>query len=186
MTKMTIGDLSKATGFSPKQIRSMCKSGVLLPEPSGKKKGTGHFLVFGFMHAVSLHYLFRWPGQISKDAIEGVLEFITEFTEDEMLAEFEAGRTHMILVAPKTLNLVDEPAAKEWCVRMEWPESFSVLYDLRIDVERARTGIARLAKEIGAVEYGRGRRRGLAQPTAFKPVKKPAKKTSKKKATAKK
>ena len=63
-------------------------------------EGRGNHRKFSVVQAVALKYAKNWAAErASLLLVRGIVEFLTSFTEEELLAEFEAGRKILIPVA---------------------------------------------------------------------------------------
>ncbi|MGC1274341.1 MAG: hypothetical protein WBC44_11595 [Planctomycetaceae bacterium] len=157
MTKLTTGDLTELTDWSEKQIRNMCDAGVLIPEQDGD--GPGCFRLFGITQSVGLYYASQWAAKgYSRELVAKVMLAVADLTEDELVAEFKKGRTHLIPRSDGTMTL------------SRWPKDIpGEVFDLKFIYDDLKAYIARKVEEGEAVAVnvrsGRGRRRGSQSST---------------------
>jgi hypothetical protein len=145
---VTTGDLIEITGYTEKQIRNFCESGILVPEVDAK--GPGHFRMFGTMQVLAMNYTSVWgKGRYSRGAIAKIFDFVLDFSEDELLAEFDKGRTHLIMNLKGEMELI------------RWKGEHGAAFDLRQAYLVTKDALARVAKHVGGIAFdNRGRRRG--------------------------
>ncbi|QDT66374.1 hypothetical protein [Calycomorphotria hydatis] len=149
MKKLTIGDVSRISGYSVKQVRNLIESGVI----ATKKYGKGNHTEYPPLFLLALAYVRQlgWarPRAMNYDLIAKVVDFILDHTEEELKAEFEAGRTHLIPIAGYELKL------------LPWRyEDDGELFDLALLYDCLILSIEEDGEENRLA--GRGRKTGLA------------------------
>lgn len=150
-TTLTAGDLTRVTGIPERRIRNLRDAGALKPEQAGE--GTGRFCLFSVPDAVGIAFALRWANLgYSAKLAEAILEAVSAYSEDELLAEFKAGRTHLIPDPDGPMKLRRWPADRE----------SGDVFDVQATYRKVRTMIDDAAQEASAAT-GRGRRRGLAK-----------------------
>lgn len=145
--QLTITDVADSTGYTPKQLRNLCESGVLIPEEGGD--GKGYHRIFSTMQVTALAYARQWA--FSRDLVEAAFDTILDLSESELVSNFDAGRTHLI------------PTLENRMVLTEWPGDVSdgALFDLRRVYRQVVSFIEGIESEAsGHVRVGR--RRGAA------------------------
>ena len=149
---LTMSDVSELTGYTPKQLRNLCDSGVLLPEQNGE--GPGCFRYFGVMQVVALAYAAHWglKGH-SRELVIKIVDSLLDLSEKQLLAEFRKGRTHLIPCLDGPMKL------------QKWPDgSTCEAFDVKAVYDQVKAVIAKIATATDAMEVvPRGRRRGLAR-----------------------
>ena len=144
----TASDMAEFSGYSPKQIRNLCETGVLIPvtDPAG---GPGHFRYFGLMQLVAIVFVgMTGSKSLTREQIEPLMDFVMDFSERELSAEFRKKRTH-VLLTDKGYKLV------EWKQPQICPS-----HDLKMVYKGVKRKLGTISAKV--VREGRGRRRGLA------------------------
>ncbi len=152
MLLLSITDAAECSGYSKKQIRNICEAGLLIPEEGGSGKGCHR--MFSIVQAVALAYCCRFAGTgASREIIHRLFDQFLDLSEDKLLNEFDAGRTHCI---PR----VDGPP-----VFTQWDGPHGELFDVKSLYEGV---IARIQKIQAENRDGllTGRLRGLQRRTA--------------------
>ncbi|MEX0784680.1 MAG: MerR family transcriptional regulator [Dehalococcoidia bacterium] len=151
MTTLTSGDLTRVTGIPERRIRNLRDAGALQPEQAGK--GTGRFCLFSVTDATAIAFAMRWANLGYKaKLIHAICEALSAYSEDALLAEFRAGRTH----------LVPNPDGPMKLIRWKADRESGDVFDVEKSYRQVRAMIDQAALEASAVQ-GRGRRRGLAK-----------------------
>ncbi len=151
MTALTTGEVLKLTSASPKTLRNLCESGVLIPVQGGE--GRGHFRFFTIPQVVAIGYAGRWGAMgYSHVLIKRIVSFLCDFTEEKLLAEFAAGRKYLLPMGDLPLKLEKWPRAKH-----------NEPFDVEQVYHYVKHMIRELAKEERAIPVSRvGRKKGLA------------------------
>lgn len=146
---LSAADMCAATGSTEKRLRILVEEGVLEPVEGGD--GRGSHRRFALNQAIALAVICDlaeagWRGS----ALAIVPEFLASLYEEELLAEFRAGRTHL-WIAPGKVALIDPPQRK----------GFELL-DVEKTYRKVVRAIRKIEKELNP-HSGIGRRRGLAE-----------------------
>ena len=115
---LSVSDVSECSGYTQRQIQNLCSAGVLLPESGGRGKGCHR--LFSLVQAVGLAFACRFAKQgAGKTIVVQLLDRILDLSEDDLLKEFDAGRTHVML-------RIDGPP-----IFMEWEGPHGELFDIQ-------------------------------------------------------
>jgi DNA-binding transcriptional MerR regulator len=145
---LSSADILEVTGLTPKQLQIWCEVGVVQPQGGN---GRGDHRRFTVMQTLALSYARLWSmSGATTPLLRSVVEFITGFTEDELLAEFKAGRK-LLIVVPGGKASLQKPRKND-------PFDYWLL-----DIEQQYKRVLELIEEIENRPHRnvRGRSRGL-------------------------
>ena len=148
---LSSSDMCEVSGATLKLLRMRVEEGVIKPIEGGG--GKGKHRQFALNHALALTFFCKVvEGGMRGPAMMRVPEYLIALGEEELLAKFRAGRTHLI-IAPDMVRLIRPP-----CDGLEMLNVEKVYHEV---VEAIET----LEAELNQTS-GRGRRRGLAMAKA--------------------